>query len=515
MERNNVINIVNSFVRWPRFFTIDETLELIFPIYPNTEKIVLSLLDKDSRFIKIKNQNINLFEYYYISKRVIFKWFLNFNLRLSEIGLFCTSDSHFAFALSSLRPGFNFNQSPKKIIEYGIEFGLIANSYEKDKYSFPIAKIFSFLPSMLIKMLTDYIVNEIFLRSCDLNFDLYSEKLIEDYFNTFPQRTVEIVRAREGLDSAKRKTLEKIGDEYGLTKERIRQIEQKFWMRVKSELNNKYFFTDTPVWKLTLEFLCKLIYRKGNLIISGDDPDVILIKFLSKCSGIPIAGVPFLDIDILCFSNDVINELKDLMKITEMISKENLFNFLEAVNCEYISSEGIDLLVNLLNKKQYSSFNKAEKVTLVLKAIGKPAHYTEVTKEYNLMFPGTIISDYCIHAILGREQCGVVWIGVKGTYALKEWGYEHPKIKLHDLVTSIVRDKYYQTGKPVPFSVVVAEAGKFRHFISHSSLILATNCNNSIKCVSKDLFIPKEDPNYKSKKTDNNIGDVLKKFKYS
>jgi hypothetical protein len=85
----------------------------------------------------------------------------------------------------------------------------------------------------------------------------------------------------------------------------------------------------------------------------------------------------------------------------------------------------------------------------------------------------------------------VVWIGVRGTYALKEWGYERPSKGLFEAVADIVENRYEATGTPVPFAVIAAEMGKLRRVVKLSSLTFATHCNPRLRRVSGDSFVPR------------------------
>lgn len=52
-------------------------------------------------------------------------------------------------------------------------------------------------------------------------------QIIQSVLNTLPPREAEILRMRFGIDREKPMTLEEVGQHYGLTKERIRQVENK------------------------------------------------------------------------------------------------------------------------------------------------------------------------------------------------------------------------------------------------------------------------------------------------
>lgn len=54
-----------------------------------------------------------------------------------------------------------------------------------------------------------------------------NKQIVDDVLNTLPAREAEILRMRFGINQEKAMTLEEVGGHYGITKERIRQIENK------------------------------------------------------------------------------------------------------------------------------------------------------------------------------------------------------------------------------------------------------------------------------------------------
>lgn len=54
-----------------------------------------------------------------------------------------------------------------------------------------------------------------------------NKQIVDDVLNTLPTREAEILRMRFGINQEKAMTLEEVGGHYGITKERIRQIENK------------------------------------------------------------------------------------------------------------------------------------------------------------------------------------------------------------------------------------------------------------------------------------------------
>jgi RNA polymerase primary sigma factor len=62
---------------------------------------------------------------------------------------------------------------------------------------------------------------------------------IERSLNTLGEREAEILRYYFGLNSNQPHTLEEIGDEFGLTRERVRQIKEKAIKKLKNQYRNR------------------------------------------------------------------------------------------------------------------------------------------------------------------------------------------------------------------------------------------------------------------------------------
>jgi len=56
---------------------------------------------------------------------------------------------------------------------------------------------------------------------------------VDEVLNTLSPREARILRLRFGLDNGRTYTLEEVGQKFGLTRERIRQIESKALRRLR------------------------------------------------------------------------------------------------------------------------------------------------------------------------------------------------------------------------------------------------------------------------------------------
>ncbi|MEN2984645.1 MAG: sigma-70 family RNA polymerase sigma factor [Dictyoglomaceae bacterium] len=66
------------------------------------------------------------------------------------------------------------------------------------------------------------------------------KKDIEKILNTLSEREIEILKLRYGLEDGQERTLEEVGKIFGVTRERIRQIEKKAFRRLKHPTKSKF-----------------------------------------------------------------------------------------------------------------------------------------------------------------------------------------------------------------------------------------------------------------------------------
>ena len=86
------------------------------------------------------------------------------------------------------------------------------------------------------------------------------------------------------------------------------------------------------------------------------------------------------------------------------------------------------------------------------------------------------MTEHNVHAILSRcaapelEQYGIVWVGAKGIYALKEHGYERPPMRLFDAVSKIVQEKYNNNQRPIHITAIASALPMHHPTVNRASL---------------------------------------------
>jgi len=64
------------------------------------------------------------------------------------------------------------------------------------------------------------------------------QKICANLLKDLPQRTNDVIERRFGLRSGKRETLETIGGSYSITRERVRQIEEEGFSKIRPRIKN-------------------------------------------------------------------------------------------------------------------------------------------------------------------------------------------------------------------------------------------------------------------------------------
>ena len=503
----NVVRLVEEvygFAWFPRAFTLAELSD--FASLKVNLKLLYSAASSDPQLICLKSDLPD--EDRFILSSVFCRWLINLNIRLAKLKKYKLNKHQFSLLMSHLRLEGSWSAPPIDSIKWGQSLGLVSPCLTTENYVFPLAYILSYLPEwigLIEETLYEFGENKDLKTLARNSRDTYLEK----GFSLFKPKITNVVKTRSGLllSGGKRVTLEKVGKSAGITRERVRQIEDIFWKKLKSQ--SKLY-----VRNFLIAFLYDFINESGSLLIKSKSPNANLREFLAKCVGIPIVNLSQIEYSILTASESNFTEIISRKFSLEEIETNVIANCLESQTNIPFTSNDIGLIaesISLFRKKKHLTVQ--QQVILSLRSIGRPSHYSKVAEVYNSLFPNDQNSERNIHAALSLQRGGIVWIGVHGTYALKEWGFERPLTPLFDAVTEIVKNIYRRTGKPVPYQIIVAEIGKQRKIVKPSSLIFATHLNPELALVSKDTFIPKEfDSRIKDEISADQLDKLLEKF---
>lgn len=501
MDIAKAINELYVFASEPRAFRFDELLTLIDANIAS--KTLRKALLTKSRFICLLADSPD--EDRFLLDSTLFQWFIRLNLKLAHIKKFRLTEHELTSSLNHLRRDDRWDSFPIEAVRWGQSLGLICKAFTKDCFVFPLARILSIMKSdnlaIVTHLLLDFCENKIWM----LSIKKLLKESIKAGFSKFRDQISYVVQNREGLQTGKKVTLQEIGKYYNLTRERIRQLEKKFW--------NLVYFRERYRKPFLTAFLYDFMGNSGSLIIDVNSRKVALRGFLSKCAGIPKLKFPEIGLIALATSSKDVGSLKSSSSIQNNINPEFIAYFFESRSKISFPSKDIRKLAKKIALFRQSKLTKAQRVYLALRTIGKPAHYTTVTSIYSSLWSEHAMSEHSVHAVLSRQIYGIVWIGIKGTYALKEWGYERPSMTIFETVTKIVRKKYEEIGAPVHETVIIAEMGKYRRQINATSMVLAIHCNPELKQISKYTFIPRGPADQVQDEISlNELDEILKEF---
>ncbi len=239
-----------------------------------------------------------------------------------------------------------------------------------------------------------------------------------------PDKHEEVIIRRFGL-RGERETLEAIGQDFGITRERVRQIEEDGLRRLGPKI-------DSPVCQKVFQDFLKYFKNSGSL--KREDlllEDLGAQKFKNYVLFLLTVGKPFRRSteteDFYAFWSVDDNAFNAAQKLIGSFSEqlENSHQPMalpKALPLSYIEiSKGIlkgpQGLYGLEDWPEINPRGVKDKAYLVIKNKQKPLHFTEVA---NLIGEGTLVQT--VHNELIKDSRFVL-VG-RGLYALKEWGYE-------------------------------------------------------------------------------------------
>jgi len=307
---------------------------------------------------------------------------------------------------------------------------------------------------------------------------------IDDIFLVLTDKEKEIIVKRFSLNNKPRQTLEKIGQKFAVTRERIRQIEENALRKLRRTIDNTRLENVTTLAKQILKefdglmtednLISKLIsYTNGNdidwhiirLALSIDE-DIIPIK-LKKSNELRSAWRldNVSDKNIKIVINAVIKVLKkekDVLDIKAIIERVKKILPINASNKFIKSSMTVSKMLKLTDKgwglmtwRHVNPRSIRDKAFIIMKKIGKPLHFVEISNRIaEAGFDHKIVTVQAVHNELIRDEKFVL-IG-RGLYALREWGYND------GTVSDVIEDILNRSKKPLPKTKIIEEVLKLR-----------------------------------------------------
>lgn len=299
--------------------------------------------------------------------------------------------------------------------------------------------------------------------------NLNLSEILEDMFLVLSDKEKEVIIKRFSLDNKPKKTLEKIGQQFSVTRERIRQIEKialsKLRRTVKSTKLNEIsaLAKDLIQNKGGVSTESALISEILNIIGSSENVDSHIIRLSlnitpelektdksnlfypfwslsslpeNKIKAIIDAGINYLNKkgDIVNADSIADNIKKTLAQKNIEVEKETIISALEVDKRIKRLSNGF----GLMSWRHINPRSIRDKAFIVLKDAGKPLHFIDIANKISEAgFDKKVVTTQAVHNELIRYDQFVL-VG-RGLYALKSWGFK--KGTVSDVIEDLLKKK--------------------------------------------------------------------------
>lgn len=294
-------------------------------------------------------------------------------------------------------------------------------------------------------------------------------EILEEIFMVLTVKEKDVVIKRFSLNSKPRQTLEKIGQHFSVTRERIRQIEKialgKLRRTVKNtklniinEISNEVIAENGGVMVES-----KLVAAILSRILSSQDADKYIVRLalninpeiekIEKSNVLypfwKVKDVSEDDVEkIIKAGVSVLKKAKEVIdhqKLAAQVKAELKGKIAEYPDVMVISSLEVDRRIKkvsegfgLMEWRHINPRSIRDKAYIVLKKATKPLHFVEIANQISESgFDKKVVTTQAVHNELIRYDQFVL-VG-RGLYALKEWGYDEGTVA--DVIEQLLRKK--------------------------------------------------------------------------
>jgi hypothetical protein len=336
------------------------------------------------------------------------------------------------------------------------------------------------------------------------------KKVVEDLFMVLSPKEKEVVIKRFSLNGSPRQTLESIGQKFGVTRERIRQIEKIGLTKLKRTAPNTKL-------RLISETAFRIISKNGGVITedslieqvleeisSQDEYDGHAIKLtlvihpeLSRVNHGDITNAYYhttnvnpkqvdtirnKSIKVLEKKEDIVTEGKLLSDLALILNNEDNEFSPETIRSAITVDRRLRKVEHgwgLMTWRHVNPKSIRDKSYIVLKKAQKPLHFDEIATRIKAAgFDKKSVTVQAVHNELIRYDRFVL-VG-RGLYALKEWGYREGTVA--DIIESILKKK-----SPLTKQEITANVLKQRH-VKKGTISLNLQKNKHFVRVGRALY---------------------------
>lgn len=318
-----------------------------------------------------------------------------------------------------------------------------------------------------------------------------------------------VIKKRFNLDAKRKHTLDEIGKEFSITRERVRQIEKTALSKMRrnvfnTALKNLHDFVLSSVRThggfLKEEMLFDQFANAIDKNLKIDNNHLHLSFVLHddlKCVGNTINFHPYVreeklaDYSLKHVSNQLVNQLHkygDVKKIEKI--RNDMKKMLDEADFDLKKVKSLinidkrialldDDLVGLFEWRHIHPRTLRDKIMFILKSERIPLHFVDMAEKIsNANFDNRNINIQAVHNELIRHDQFVL-IG-RGIYALAEWGYEKGTV-------SKVIERILSKEKELTQDKIIKEVLKKRQ-VKEITIVLALKNNDQFERVGRRRY---------------------------
>lgn len=334
---------------------------------------------------------------------------------------------------------------------------------------------------------------------------------VNSILGTLKERDKHILAKRHGLAGHEEQTLEKIGKQLQLTRERVRQIEKSLLSQLQKEHSKNEDLNKVK------ELITSVISEHGGLIAEADLLELLGIAAIEEANAVRFLLRLVSEVDSLKnhdhikeawkavhfdvgLFNQFVGVAKEVLESSKKphSSEKFLSTFKDTEFYKANESKLSDkVIINFLNaakhvsKNAYGEFGLAhwrsinprdvgDKAYLVLKHHQKAEHYTKITDLINAYYTGGRKAyKETVHNELIKDDRFVL-VG-RGIYGLAEWGYKP------GVVADVIEEILKKAGKPLSREEIVAKVLEQRK-VQRNTILVGLSNKEKFSKVGKDQY---------------------------
>lgn len=332
------------------------------------------------------------------------------------------------------------------------------------------------------------------------------DQFINDVFAEFTPKQRKVLTGRFGLKTGKRSTLQEIGDELGITRERVRQIEEQAIGKIREQVRkDAKELVDSAVAHLNAVdgvrrddvFIEEMKKTFDSAAIKYVDQK---LRFVFMTAGIPLyqretdAAYPYWFIDEAAKKRFVefVQQMTQFFKSgdrNQILREKTYLSLCKGLtSCHFLSipkqfGENVFGDIGLREWPEIEPKTMRDKAYLVLKKHGQPLHFEGVAKSINdFGLDKKRAHIQTVHNELIKDARFVL-VG-RGMYGLREHGFEPGTVR--EVIVSLLKKH-----GPLSSSEVVQLVNKQR-FLKVNTILLSLQNRKHFKRLENNKYSIKE-----------------------